>query len=60
MEHSMGQTNWSTNAQASFFYYKENGLRAIWLKKIWCLMANITRGLMCLLVFMIIVHKMLK
>jgi hypothetical protein len=39
---------------------KENGPRAIWLKRFWCLMVNIAYGLMCLLVFMIIVHRMLK
>jgi hypothetical protein len=37
---------------------KENGPRAILLKRFWCLMINITYGLMCLLVFMFIVHKM--
>jgi hypothetical protein len=37
---------------------KENGPRAIWLKRFWCLMINITCGLMCLLVFVFIVHKM--
>jgi hypothetical protein len=35
---------------------KENRPRAIWLKKFWCLIC----GLMCLLVFMIVVRKMLK
>jgi uncharacterized integral membrane protein len=39
---------------------KENGPRAIWLKMFWCLMVNITCGLMCLLVFMFVVHRMLK
>jgi uncharacterized integral membrane protein len=39
---------------------KENGPRAIWLKRFWCLMVNITCGLMCLLVFMFVVHRMLK
>jgi hypothetical protein len=38
-------------------YYKENGPRAIWLKGFWCLMINITCGLMCLLVFVFIVHR---
>jgi hypothetical protein len=39
---------------------KENGPRSIWLKRFWCLMTNIAYGLMCLLVFMIVVHRMLK
>jgi hypothetical protein len=39
---------------------KENGPRAIWLNRFWCLMINITCGLMYLLVFMIVVHRMLK
>jgi hypothetical protein len=39
---------------------KKNGPRVIWLNRFWCLMINITYGLMCLLVFMIIVHRMLK
>jgi hypothetical protein len=39
---------------------KENGPRAIWLNKFWCLMINITCGLMCLLVFVFVVHMMLK
>jgi hypothetical protein len=39
---------------------KENGPRAIWLNRFWCLMINMTYGLMCLLVFVLIVHKMLK
>jgi hypothetical protein len=39
---------------------KENGPRAIWLKRFWCLMTNIAYRLMCLLVFMIVVHRMLK
>jgi hypothetical protein len=37
---------------------KENGPRTIWLKRFWCLMINITCGLMCLLVFMFIVQRM--
>jgi hypothetical protein len=37
---------------------KENGLWAIWLKRFWCLMNNITCGLICLLVFVFIVHMM--
>jgi hypothetical protein len=37
---------------------KKNGPRAIWLKRFWCLMINITCGLMCLLVFVLIVHRM--
>jgi hypothetical protein len=40
--------------------YKENGPRAIWLNRFWRLMINITCGLMCLLVFMFLVHRMLK
>jgi hypothetical protein len=40
--------------------YKENGPRAIWPNRFWCLMINITCGLMCLLVFMFVVHRMLK
>jgi hypothetical protein len=39
---------------------KENGPRTIWLKRFWCLMINITYVLMSLLVFMIVVHRMLK
>ena len=39
---------------------KENGPQTIWLNRFWCLMINITCGLMCLLVFMFIVHRMLK
>jgi hypothetical protein len=39
---------------------KENGPQAIWLNKFWCLMINITCGPMCLLVFVFIVHRMLK
>jgi hypothetical protein len=39
-------------------YCKENEPWAILLNKFWCLMINITCGLMCLLVF--VVHKMLK
>jgi hypothetical protein len=41
-------------------YCKENGPRAIWLNRFWCLMINITCGLMCLLVFIFVVHRMLK
>jgi hypothetical protein len=36
---------------------KENGPRAIWLKVFWCLMINITCGIICLLVFVFIVHR---
>jgi hypothetical protein len=39
---------------------KENGPRAIWLNRFWCLMINIACGLMCLLVFLFVVHMMLK
>jgi hypothetical protein len=39
---------------------KENGLRAIWLNEFWCLMINTTWELMCLLVFVFVVHRMLK
>jgi hypothetical protein len=39
---------------------KENGPRAIWLNRFWCLMINITCGLTCLLVFVFVVHMMLK
>jgi hypothetical protein len=39
---------------------KENGPWTIWLKRFWYLMINITCELMCLLVFMIVVHRMLK
>jgi hypothetical protein len=35
---------------------KENGPQAIWLNEFWCLMINTTCELMCLLVFMFIVH----
>jgi hypothetical protein len=41
-------------------FCKENGPRAIWLKMFWHLMINITCGLMCLQVFTIVVHMMLK
>jgi hypothetical protein len=39
---------------------KEYGPQAIWLNRFWCFMINITCGLMCLLVFMIVVHRMPK
>jgi hypothetical protein len=39
---------------------KEHGPRVIWLNRFWCLMISVTCGLMCLLVFMIVVHMMLK
>jgi hypothetical protein len=39
---------------------KENGHQAIWLNKFWCLMINITCGLICLLVFVFVVHRMLN
>jgi hypothetical protein len=39
---------------------KENGPRTIWLNRFWCLIINITCGLMCLLVFVLVVHRMLK
>jgi hypothetical protein len=39
---------------------KENGPRAIWLNRFWCLMIITACGLMCLLVFMFVVHRMLK
>jgi hypothetical protein len=39
---------------------KENGLRAIWLNEFWCLMINTTCELMCLLVFVFVVHRTLK
>jgi hypothetical protein len=51
------------NSEYVIFYdgeCKENGPQAIWLKRFWCLMINITRELMCLLVFMFVVHMMLK
>jgi hypothetical protein len=40
----------------------ENGPRTIWLNRFWCLMINITCGLMYLLVFVFVfvVHRMLK
>jgi hypothetical protein len=37
---------------------KENRPRAIWLNRFWCLKINITCGLMYLLVFVFVVHKM--
>jgi hypothetical protein len=37
---------------------KENGPWDVWLKRFWWLMINITCGLMCLLVFVFIVHRM--
>jgi hypothetical protein len=39
-------------------YCKENGPRAIWLIKFWCLMINIIRELISFLVFMFVVHRM--
>jgi hypothetical protein len=39
---------------------KENGPRAIWLNEFWCLMINTTCELMCFLVFLFVVHRMLK
>jgi hypothetical protein len=39
---------------------KKNGPRAIWLNRFWCLMINITCGLICLLVFVFVAHRMLK
>ena len=36
---------------------KENGPQAIWLNRFWCLMINTTCGLICLLVFIILVHR---
>jgi hypothetical protein len=39
---------------------KENGPRAIWPNRFWCLIINITYGLMCLLVFVFVVHRMPK
>jgi hypothetical protein len=39
---------------------KENGPWVIWLNRFWCLMISITCGLMCLLVFMLVVHRMLR
>jgi hypothetical protein len=41
-----------------FTHCKENGPRAIWLIEFWCLMINTTCELICLLVFIIIVHRM--
>jgi hypothetical protein len=40
--------------------FKENGPRAIWLNEFWCLMINTPCELMYLLVFVFVVHKMLK
>jgi hypothetical protein len=37
---------------------KKNGPWAIWLNRFWCLMINTTCGLMCLLLFMFVVHRM--
>jgi hypothetical protein len=37
---------------------KENGPLVIWLNEFLCLMINTICGLMCLLVFIIIVHRM--
>jgi hypothetical protein len=39
-------------------HVRKNGPRAIWLNEFWCLMINTTCGLICLLVFIIIVHRM--
>jgi hypothetical protein len=41
-------------------YCKENGPPVIWLNRFSCLMINTTCGLMCLLVFMFVVHMMLR
>jgi hypothetical protein len=38
----------------------ENIPQTIWLNRFWCLMSNITCGLMYLLVFVFVVHRMLK
>jgi hypothetical protein len=37
---------------------RKNGPRSIWLNEFWCLMINTTCELMCLLVFMFVVHRM--
>jgi hypothetical protein len=37
---------------------KKNGPQAFWLIKFWCLMINTTCGLICLLVSIIVVHRM--
>jgi hypothetical protein len=39
---------------------EENGPWAIWLNGFWCLMINTTCELKCLLVFVFVVHRMLK
>jgi hypothetical protein len=39
---------------------KENGPRGIWLNEFWCLMINTVRELMNFLVFVFVVHMMLK
>jgi hypothetical protein len=50
----------SLHLQLPDWVCKENGPRVIWLNRFWCLMINITSGLMCLLLFMFVVHRMLK
>jgi hypothetical protein len=40
--------------------YKENGPHVIWLNRFLCLMINTTCVLMCLLVFIFVVHRMLR
>jgi hypothetical protein len=50
----------SLNTLSAISLCKENGPRTIWLNRFWCLMINITCGLMCLLVFVFLVHRMLK
>jgi hypothetical protein len=44
----------------SFDACKENGPWAIWLNEFCCLMINTIRELMCLLVFVFVVHRMLE
>jgi hypothetical protein len=57
-----GRTHWSERegGERMRTCCKENGPRAIWLNRFWCLLINITYRLMCLLVFMFVVHGMLK
>jgi hypothetical protein len=50
------QNNYRNGPRAHFPF--KNGPRPILFKWFWCLMINITCGLMCFLVFMFIVHRM--
>jgi hypothetical protein len=61
-EHALGLLCYirdpTSGLQSSIRPVRKNGPRAIWLNEFWCLMINTTCELMCLLVFMFIVHRM--